>query len=53
MKKDKVTLGKILLCLLGISVALSALGIYPGTAITVVAGVLMIVPLAKALIGKK
>lgn len=51
MKKKNI--GKIILALLGLSIALDAVGIYSGTIITVLIGVFMMIPLAKTLIGNR
>lgn len=51
---NKMTFGKVVLALLGLSIALGAVGIYSGTIITVLIGIFCMVPLAKTFIsGKK
>ena len=51
--ENKMTIGKIILALLGLSIALGAVGIYSGTIITVLIGICMMIPLAKTLSGKR
>lgn len=51
---NKMTFGKVVLALLGLSIALGAVGIYSGTIITVLIGIFCMIPLAKTFIsGKK